>query len=335
MVKFWLDDFRDLVSPENFELNERNKVLNVVSLFIITVSLLVSLKTKNEFYFGAGFIILSILIIINNKMQYFSENRYSSVFYNNTNDPGNLSSSDTNTILTEDSIVNDNKINVNNIQNFNSGDIIEFKEFNNATTNESNIVGSVNSIDNTIILRNAVKKNYPKGTIINILKSVRPQIISQSDPSVSIESSKGFTNPPKGIREYSYYSPKVNDLSCRYPMQNNPMGNIGIEEYDERNKYYGSCIQDPNNNNTINELYEAGVSQRIDDVIYHRGNSQSRFTPMAVDTVPNAQDQFAMFCYQTPGNLVNPKYASVFVNDPEKFKLVASLAKATGTENGG
>jgi len=33
--------------------------------------------------------------------------------------------------------------------------------------------------------------------------------------------------------------------------------------------------------------------------------------------------------------LVNPKYASVFVNDPKKFKLVSKLAKATGTENGG
>jgi hypothetical protein len=33
--------------------------------------------------------------------------------------------------------------------------------------------------------------------------------------------------------------------------------------------------------------------------------------------------------------LVNPKYASVFVNDPKKFKLVSKLAKAQGNENGG
>jgi len=335
MVKFWLDDFKDLVSPENFELNDKNKVFNVVSLFIIIISLLVSLKTKNEFYFGAGFIILSILIIIHNKMQYFTENRYSSAFYNNTKDPGNLTSSDTRTIITEDAFVNDNKISVNNIQNFNSGDIIEFKEIGNDVSNESNIVGSVNQIDSTLIIRNALKKNYQKGTLVNILKSVQPQIVAQSDPNMSIEQSKGLINPPKGINEYSYYSPKTDNLTCRYPMPNNPMGNIGIEEYDEMNKYYGSCNEDPKNNDTINQLYEAGVSQRINDVVYHRGNSQSRFTPMAVDTVPNAQDQFAMFCYQTPGNLVNPKYASVFVNDPEKFRLVASLAKATGTENGG
>lgn len=331
MVKFWLDDFKDIVSPDNFELNDRNKVLNVISLFIIIVSLLVSLKTKNEFYFGAGFIILSILIIIHNKMQYFSENRYSSVFYNNTNDPGNVSSSDTNTILTEDSVVNDSRVSVNNIENLYPGDIVLL----NGPTNETNIIGSVNGVDNTVIFRNAFKNNYPKGTQLSVIKSVRPQIISQSDPNMSIEGSKGFTNPPNGKKEYSYYSPKVDNLSCRYPMQNNPMGNIGIEEYDERNKYYGSCNENPGNNESMTDLYESGVSQRINDVIYHRGNSQSRFTPTAVDTVPNAQDQFAMFCYQNPGNLVNPKYASVFVNDPEKFKLVASLAKATGTENGG
>jgi hypothetical protein len=335
MVKFWLDDFKDLVSPENFELNDKNKVFNVVSLFIIIISLLVSLKTKNEFYFGAGFIILSILIIIHNKMQYFSENRYSSAFNGNNNIINNSTTitNNNNVILTEDSVPNDNKIMVNNTQNFYSGDIIEFVSGNN--NNESNIVGSVNSVDNTIILRNYLKNTYLKGTPVNVIKSVRPQIISQSDPNMSIEQSKGFINPPPGKREYSYYSPKTDNLTCRYPMPNNPMGNIGIEEYDEMNKYYGSCNEDPKNNDTINHLYEAGVSQRINDVVYHRGNSQSRFTPMAVDTVPNAQDQFAMFCYQTPGNLVNPKYASVFVNDPEKFKLVASLAKATGTENGG
>lgn len=330
MVKFWLDDFKDIVSPDNFDLNDRNKVLNVISLFIIIVSLLVSLKTKNEFYFGAGFIILSILIIIHNKMQYFSGN--TGLFIPPREYITTITNNSSNTILTEDSVINDNRMSVNNIENLYPGDIINISGNNN---NESNIIGSVNGVDNTVIFRNAFKNNYPKGTQLSVIKSVRPQIISQSDPNMSIEGSKGFTNPPKGKKEYSYYSPKVDDLSCRYPMQNNPMGNIGIEEYDERNKYYGSCIQDPNNNNTINELYESGVSQRIDDVIYHRGNSQSRFTPTAVDTVPNAQDQFAMFCYQNPGNLINPKYASVFVNDPEKFKLVASLAKATGTENGG
>jgi hypothetical protein len=74
---------------------------------------------------------------------------------------------------------------------------------------------------------------------------------------------------------------------------------------------------------------------RVQDLLFHKGNSQAQYTPMPVDTIPNDQEGFAHFCYRSPTNLVNPKYASVFVNDPKKFKLVSKLAKATGTENGG
>jgi hypothetical protein len=80
---------------------------------------------------------------------------------------------------------------------------------------------------------------------------------------------------------------------------------------------------------------EATVSQRVDDLLFHKGNAQTRFTPMPVDTLPNNQEAFAHFCYRNPTNLVNAKYASIFVNDPEKYKLVSKLARATGTENGG
>jgi hypothetical protein len=60
-----------------------------------------------------------------------------------------------------------------------------------------------------------------------------------------------------------------------------------------------------------------------------------RFSPMPADTLPNNQNAFANWCYNTPANGVNVKYASIFVNDPEKYKLVSKLAKATGTEGGG
>ena len=53
------------------------------------------------------------------------------------------------------------------------------------------------------------------------------------------------------------------------------------------------------------------------------------------DTLPDSRAAFANFCYNSPTNLVNAKYASIFVNDPEKFKMVSKLARATGTENGG
>ena len=80
---------------------------------------------------------------------------------------------------------------------------------------------------------------------------------------------------------------------------------------------------------------EATVSQRVDDLLFHKGNSQWHYSPMPIDTIPNDQEGFAHWCYRSPTNLVNPKYASIFVNDPDKFKLVSKLARATGTENGG
>jgi hypothetical protein len=33
--------------------------------------------------------------------------------------------------------------------------------------------------------------------------------------------------------------------------------------------------------------------------------------------------------------MINVKYGSIFVNDPEKYKLVSKLTRATGTEGGG
>ena len=79
---------------------------------------------------------------------------------------------------------------------------------------------------------------------------------------------------------------------------------------------------------------EATVSQRVDDLLFHKGNSQTIFSPMPVDTLPNDQEAFGHFCYRNPTNLVNVKYGSIFVNDPEKFKLVTKLAKAQGNEGG-
>jgi hypothetical protein len=112
------------------------------------------------------------------------------------------------------------------------------------------------------------------------------------------------------------------------------MESINVTEFDSKPTMFGSCNVNMSGDK-MNEIYESGVSMRRDDLIYHRGNSQQNFYPVAVDTLPNQQDLFAAYCYQTPGNLVNPKYASIFVNDPKQFKLVSKLARATGTENGG
>jgi hypothetical protein len=118
------------------------------------------------------------------------------------------------------------------------------------------------------------------------------------------------------------------------------MGTINVTEYDAPPTMYGTCNVAEMKNGKYNdqimtENQEATVSQRVDDLLFHRGNSQVMFSPVPIDTNPDNSIAFANFCYNSPTNLVNAKYASIFVNDPEKYKLVSKLAKATGTENGG
>jgi hypothetical protein len=85
----------------------------------------------------------------------------------------------------------------------------------------------------------------------------------------------------------------------------------------------------------MTDVFENSVSQRVNDLLFHRANSQFAFYPVPVQDTPNDQEAFGNFCYRSPTNLVNPKYGSIFVNEPEKLRLIAKLTKATGTENGG
>ena len=136
--------------------------------------------------------------------------------------------------------------------------------------------------------------------------------------------------------EYQYQGPPYGNLKCRSSTLQNPMGTINVTEYDSPPTMYGTCNGSyGGNDQTMTTNQENTVSQRVNDLLFHRGNSQMQWSPVPVDTLPNNQEQFANFCYNTPSNLINPKYASIFVNDPDKYKLVSRLAKATGTENGG
>jgi hypothetical protein len=143
------------------------------------------------------------------------------------------------------------------------------------------------------------------------------------------------TNPT-----YDYQGQPYGSLKCRGSDINNPMGTINVTEYDSQPTMYGTCNVAETTNGKYNdtlmtENQEATLSQSVNDLLFHKGNSQMVFSPMPSDTLPNNQNAFANWCYNTPSNGVNVKYASVFVNDPDKYKVVAGLAKATGTENGG
>jgi hypothetical protein len=257
-----------------------------------------------------------------------------------------------------------NKMKVSSVSNINPGDIIQISDTVTASVSETNIIDNVytgtgkDEASPFITVKNALKKNYlSKQTKIGVVKSVAPQIQTPPDPLLSIQQAKPYYNPASFLFEgniikndlnnrtdarldravgdaYKHQGPPYGDLACRPPTINNPMQSLNVTEFGTKPNMFGSCNINMSEDK-INEIHESGVSMRREDLIYHRGNSQQSFYPVAVDTHPNQQELFAMYCYQTPGNLVNPKYASAFVNNPKQFKLLSTLARATGTENGG
>jgi hypothetical protein len=224
-----------------------------------------------------------------------------------------------------------------------------------------------------LILLNNIKGDYSKYTTkILKVRDSSPNIIPPPDGNMSIQASGNSpgdiqrlavqnypkfelpnanrndwnlelsTMGPIGMENsYTYQGQPYGNLKCRESNVNNPMGVIEVPEYDSPPTMYGTCNEGEIgtngilNNTTMTENQEATVSQRVDDLLFHKGNSQWMYSPVPVDTLPNNQEAFAHFCYRNPTNLVNPKYASIFVNDPEKLKLITKLARATGTENGG
>jgi len=266
-----------------------------------------------------------------------------------------------------------NSLYVNQSVNFKKGDIIALS-VNGSIIETNIISDIQYTTDGTntpvIILLNPLKNNYSKYTT-SIMKvsdstpnlTIPPNpnsTISQnnqgnvSDPMVmAVQNYPGSSLPntnrydwnlelstygglePGQPPNYEYQGQPFGPLKCRTSTVENPMGSINVTEYDAAPTMYGTCNigEDDNNNKmTINE--EATVSQRVDDLLFHKGNGQTIFTPMPIDTLPNDQEAFGHFCYRNPTNLVNVKYGSIFVNEPEKYKLVSRLARATGTENG-
>ena len=221
-----------------------------------------------------------------------------------------------------------------------------------------------------LVLLNNIKGSFSKYTtkILKVSDS-SPNIIPPPDGNMSIKAAgnNGTSDPykmavenypkfnlPNGNRydwnlelatmgpngTYNYQGQPYGNLKCRNSDVNNPMGVINIPEYDAPPTMFGTCNEaelGPGgipNNTIMTENQEATVSQRVDDLLFHKGNSQWHYSPMPIDTLPNDQEGFAHFCYRNPTNLINAKYGSIFVNEPDKFKLVTKLARATGTEGG-
>ena len=225
-----------------------------------------------------------------------------------------------------------------------------------------------------VLLLNDIKGDYSKYTTkILKVSDTSPNIIPPPDGNVSIQSAgtypNGMSDPqsiavlnypktdlngnrydwnlelstmgPNGMENsYQYQGQPYGNLKCRDSNVHNPMGVLEVPEYDKPPTMFGTCNEAEYGANGIQNNYimttnqEATVPQRVNDLLFHKGNSQAQFSPVPADTMPNDQEGFAHWLYRSPTNLVNVKYGSVFVNEPEKLKLIGRLAKATGTEGG-
>jgi hypothetical protein len=368
-TEFWLDKIADLISINNFDFmndtpeQKKIKILNLISVFTIIFGLIFYQKCKKGIYIIIIILVLVITVLLKKPVQISSSKSNFAEVLSNSYDTGVYL---VRAVSGKNSSGLNNTLYVNNALNFNVGDIIALS--NGANIQETNIVSNIQytTIDNipVLVLLNPVKNDYSKYTtkILKVSDS-SPNIVTPTDPNMSIQQGSGvdpmvmaLENYPKFtlpnldrndwnlenstiVRDspnmYQYQGQPYGDLKCRQSTEHNPMGTINVTEYDQAPTMYGTCnVQEDNNNNKMTTNQEATVSQRVDDLLFHKGNSQAQYSPMPSDTLPNDQEAFAHWCYRNPTNLVNAKYASIFVNEPDKLKLVLKLARPTGTENG-
>jgi hypothetical protein len=355
MADFWLNKPTELVNVDNFNFkeNKKIKILNVLTLLSLVLGIILVLKTRNKNYFVFSCIVVILIIFYYKNTSTFSSETKSlnfelkivllkSVSETNADNPKN------------------NKIFVSNNDGLKEGDVIVLQD--SVGNSQTNIISDVIVSPESslmVLFRYPITFNFqPNMTKFFKVGSANPQILSPPEGNISIgkndeprEQPSSYLNTMSttdrhdfNLEQSTYFQdgypgaqgPPDGPLKCRQPTVDNPMGVLNLDDYGKKPTMFGTCKADnPETIKAMETTVEYNIPQRVNDILFHKGNSQQRFTPMPVDTLPNQQDQFAFFLYQNPTNLVNPKYASIFVNDPEKYKLVAKLAKATGTENGG
>ena len=346
------------------------QILNIIALTALILSLYFSYRKKNSKYFAMGFGVMAFTVVLNSQTNVNSPRSG----FTNISSTILDTAFDTGSRVIRNANKGTNLLYINEANNINKGDVIALSVNNQIleTNIISDIKSTTNDNLPVLTLVNPVKTNYPSGmTKILKVSDSSPDIIPPPDGNVSIQraGNTGTSDPlqmaasrhpqfnlpnqnrydwnleqssmvPGGENNYVYQGQPYGNLTCRGSTQSNPMATLNVTEYDQAPTMYGTCNVAETTDGVYNDTLmtrnqEATVSQRVGDLLFHRGNSQMMFSPMPADTLPNNKNAFANWCYNTPENGVNVKYASIFVNDPEKYKLVSRLAKATGTENGG
>jgi len=334
MVKFWLNNLPDLFSLENVQGNiNQIKILNVISLVLILFFIKMYMSTKeNKYLISLGLSLTVIAIIYYKKL----------IRYKVNNVNNNVNKVNESSYITSDAYSGNSIIKVNSPA-FKQGDIVTMNETNHVV---NKVIHDSSGGGYFLQLSSNLKQNYPAGTNVKNFNENESELPSsftgvdsdyfeeqfingQSIPNRFNQREDRDYEPARTNTMYRFQGPPNGPLRCRQSTESNPAGTIDIDEYDAPPRMYGTCVNDTE---TVNNN-ESMVSQRVNDLLFHKGNSQMTYLPVPGDTIPSNQEAFANWCYSA--DKLNPKYASIFVNDPDKFKMVSANAQATGTENGG
>jgi len=353
------------VSPSQRQI----QMLNIIAMLSLITGITIVYIKRDPKYFGIAVIVMASTILIKSNLKVSTFSNVKSILDSTYNTGAYL----VRPVNGQDPSGLNNLLYVNQVLNLNRGDIIALAN-NNTVFEVNTITDIKYTLDTNLpvlVLAKPLEQMYSKYTTIILKVSENgPSIIPPPDGNISIKNAgnnytsdgiemakQGFPQfnlpnqnrndwnlqqssmLPGGTDGYVYQGQPYGNLKARNSDINNPMGTINVTEYDSPPTMYGTSnvaeMTDGVYNDTVmTRNQEATVSQRVDDLLFHKGNSQMSFSPMPVDTLPNNQEAFANFCYNNPTNMLNVKYASIFVNDPEKYKLVSSLTKATGTEGG-
>ena len=85
-------------------------------------------------------------------------------------------------------------------------------------------------------------------------------------------------------------------ISCQQPNINNPFMNILPTDNRDR---LSACTYDKKTKDEINDAFNTNLYLDLND-IYGKNNSQRQFYTMPSTTIPNKQDSFAKWLYNTP-----------------------------------
>lgn len=113
---------------------------------------------------------------------------------------------------------------------------------------------------------------------------------------------------------------EVDDSECTKPTNDNPFMNVMLDDYTKNpNKNKACDITDPKVKKEVNDNFNKGLLRDVTD-IYGIQNSQRQFYTMPSTTIPNEQNNFANWLYNTGPTCKENAVTKCLKNEDVRYK---------------